>query len=68
MAIKPVLMSKEIPFFVRERYGNLDFCLDDPTDYWILELTRTKTLLARDKQTLQDAGFRFVQIFKTKEY
>ena len=41
--IKPVLMSKEIPFFVRERYGNLDFCLNDPTDYWILELTRTKT-------------------------
>ena len=66
--IKPVLMSKEIPFFIRERYGNLDFCLDDPSDYWILELTRTKTLLPRDKQTLQDAGFRFVQVFKTMEY
>lgn len=64
--LKPVLMSKEIKFFKKERYGNLDICLKDPIDFWILDLTRTKTLLPRDKETLEDAGFKFVQTFEDK--
>ena len=62
--IKPVLMSKEIKFFTRDVYGNRFYYLVDSIDKWILELTRTKTLLLRDKQTLQDAGFKFVQVFE----
>tara|TARA_R100000149_G_scaffold47794_1_gene19386 strand:- start:256 stop:450 length:195 start_codon:yes stop_codon:yes gene_type:complete len=62
--IKPVLMSKEIKFFTRDVYGNRFYYLVDSIDKWILELTGTKTLLLRDKQTLQDAGFKFVQVFE----
>ena len=62
--IKPVLMSKEIKFFTRDVYGNRFYYLVDSIDEWILELTGTKTLLLRDKQTLQDAGFKFVQVFE----
>ncbi len=62
--IKPVLMSKEIKFFVRDVYGNRFFYLVDEVDKWILQLTGTKTLLLRDKQVLQDAGFVFVQTFE----
>ena len=62
--IKPVLMSKEIKFFVKDVYGNRFYYLVDSVDKWILELTGTKTLLLRDKQTLQDAGFVFVQTFE----
>jgi hypothetical protein len=62
--IKPVLMSKEIKFFVRDVYGNRFYYLVDSIDKWILELTGTKTLLLRDKQTLQDVGFKFVQTFE----
>jgi|TARA_B100000161_G_scaffold82949_1_gene57772 hypothetical protein len=62
--IKPVLMSKEIKFFVRDVYGNRFYYLVDSIDKWILELTGTKTLLLRDKQTLQDVGFKFVQVFE----
>ena len=62
--IKPVLMSKEIKFFVRDVYGNRFFYLVDSIDKWILELTGTKTLLLRDKQTLQDVGFKFIQVFE----
>ena len=62
--IKPVLMSKEIKFFVRDVYGNRFFYLVDEVDKWILQLTNTKTLLLRDKQVLQDAGFKFVQTFE----
>jgi len=62
--IKPVLMSKEIKFFVKDVYGNRFYYLVDSIDKWILELTGTKTLLLRDKQTLQDAGFKFVQVFE----
>ena len=61
--IKPVLMSKEIKFFVRDVYGNRFYYLVDSIDKWILELTGTKTLLLRDKQTLQDVGFKFIQVF-----
>ncbi len=57
-------MSKEIKFFIKERYGNLDICLKDPTDFWILNLTGTKTLLPRDKKTLENAGFRFIRVFE----
>ena len=64
MALKPVLMSKEIKFFVRWNYGNKHFYLVDEVDNWILQLTGTKTLLLRDKQVLQDAGFKFVQTFE----
>ena len=64
MGLKPVLMSKEIKFFVKDVYGNRFYYLVDSIDKWILELTRTKTLLLRDKQTLQDAGFKFVQVFE----
>jgi len=64
MALKPVLMSKEIKFFVKDVYGNRFYYLVDSIDKWILELTGTKTLLLRDKQTLQDAGFKFVQVFE----
>ena len=62
--LKPVLMSKEIKFFVKDVYGNRFFYLVDEVDNWILQLTGTKTLLLRDKQTLQDAGFKFVQTFE----
>ena len=62
--IKPVLMSKEIKFFVQWHYGNKHFYLVDEVDKWILQLTGTKTLLLRDKQVLQDAGFVFVQTFE----
>ena len=62
--IKPVLMSKEIKFFTRDVYGNRFFYLVDEVDKWILQLTGTKTLLLRDKQVLQDAGFVFVQTFE----
>ena len=62
--IKPVLMSKEIKFFTRDVYGNRFYYLVDSIDKWILALTGTKTLLLRDKQTLQDAGFKFVQVFE----
>ena len=62
--IKPVLMSKEIKFFVKDVYGNRFYYLVDSIDKWILELTGTKTLLLRDKQVLQDAGFKFVQVFE----
>tara|TARA_Y100000114_G_scaffold6691_1_gene5369 strand:- start:214 stop:414 length:201 start_codon:yes stop_codon:yes gene_type:complete len=62
--IKPVLMSKEIKFFVKDVYGNRFFYLVDEVDKWILQLTGTKTLLLRDKQVLQDAGFVFVQTFE----
>jgi len=62
--IKPVLMSKEIKFFVKNVYGNRFFYLVDEVDKWILQLTGTKTLLLRDKQVLQDAGFVFVQTFE----
>ena len=62
--IKPVLMSKEIKFFVKDVYGNRFYYLVDSVDKWILELTGTKTLLLRDKQTLQDVGFKFVQVFE----
>tara|TARA_A100001391_G_C4886360_1_gene229605 strand:+ start:264 stop:458 length:195 start_codon:yes stop_codon:yes gene_type:complete len=62
--IKPVLMSKEIKFFVKDVYGNRFYYLVDSIDKWILELTGTKTLLLRDKQTLQDVGFKFVQVFE----
>ncbi len=62
--IKPVLMSKEIKFFVRDVYGNRFYYLVDSIDKWILELTGTKTLLLRDKQTLQDVGFKFIQVFE----
>ncbi len=62
--IKPVLMSKEIKFFTRDVYGNRFYYLVDSIDKWILELTGTKTLLLRDKQTLQDVGFKFVQVFE----
>ena len=64
MGLKPVLMSKEIKFFVKDVYGNRFYYLVDSIDKWILELTGTKTLLLRDKQTLQDAGFKFVQVFE----
>ena len=64
MSLKPVLMSKEIKFFVKDVYGNRFYYLVDSIDKWILELTGTKTLLLRDKQTLQDAGFKFVQVFE----
>ncbi len=57
-------MSKEIKFFTRDVYGNRFYYLVDSIDKWILELTGTKTLLLRDKQTLQDAGFKFVQVFE----
>ncbi len=57
-------MSKEIKFFVRDVYGNRFYYLVDSIDKWILELTGTKTLLLRDKQTLQDVGFKFVQVFE----
>ena len=40
------------------------FTAIDSIDKWILELTGTKTLLLRDKQTLQDVGFKFVQVFE----
>ena len=62
--IKPVLMSKEIKFFTRDVYGNRFYYLVDSIDKWILKLTGTKTLLLRDKQTLQDVGFKFVQVFE----
>jgi len=62
--IKPVLMSKEIPFFIKWNYGNKHYYLVDQVDNWILELTGTKTLLPRDKETLQDAGFKFIQTFE----
>ena len=62
--IKPVLMSKEIKFFVKDVYGNRFYYLVDSIDKWILELTGTKTLLLRDNQTLQDVGFKFVQVFE----
>ena len=62
--IKPVLMSNEIPFFIRWNYGNKHYYLVDQVDNWILELTGTKTLLPRDKETLQDAGFKFIQTFE----
>ena len=64
MGLKPVLMSKEIKFFVKDVYGNRFYYLVDSIDKWILELTGTKTLLLRDKQTLQDVGFKFVQVFE----
>ena len=64
MSLKPVLMSKEIKFLVRWNYGNKHFYLVDEVDNWILQLTGTKTLLLRDKQVLQDAGFVFVQTFE----
>ncbi len=57
-------MSKEIKFFVRDVYGNRFYYLVDSIDKWILELTGTKTLLLRDKQTLQDVGFKFIQVFE----
>lgn len=57
-------MSKEIKFFVKDVYGNRFYYLVDSIDKWILELTGTKTLLLRDKQTLQDVGFKFVQVFE----
>ena len=38
--------------------------LVDPIDFWILHLTNTETLLDRHKETLEQAGFKFVRVFE----
>ena len=56
-------MSKEIKFKKVFEFG-WRMRLVDPIDFWILQLTNTETLLDRHKETLEDAGFKFVRVFE----